>query len=183
MQKRLCGVLIVVAVAAFFLGCNKKPQESVPRLEEAADLSLSGVSFVQTRNGVKEWELRADQAQLFEKDQTARLKKISVVMQTQKGDVASAGVPVTVSGESGKMDMEGKSFSIQNEKEPVSMAWGERYTMKTSKLNWSSEEQVIQTDGAVTITGSGMSIRGDRLKIFLDRSELTVLGDVHAEVY
>ncbi|MBI3358686.1 MAG: LPS export ABC transporter periplasmic protein LptC [Nitrospirae bacterium] len=173
----LGGVLIFVSVLVFFFGLKQKPQEVLPRLEEWADLSLSGISLVETRHGVKEWELQAQHAQLFEKDQTAVLKKIVVIMKTQNG------VPLTISGDNGKMDMEGKSFSIQNERTPLSITWGNGYIIKTARLHWSSEEKVVQTDGEVAITGSGMFIRGDRFKIFLDRSELTVLGNVHAQVY
>ncbi len=146
-------------------------------MKDWADISLSHVSFVQSKNGVKEWELTADQAQLFEKDQAAHLKKISVVMKNKIGEA------VTLSGDSGKMDMEGKRFFIQQEKNPVSIAWDNGYTIKTSELNFSSEENMVASDKEVKIAGSRISMRGDGLRLFLDRSELTILGDVHAELY
>ena len=173
----LGGGLIVASLWGFFFGFKKTPKEPLPSMEEWADLALSGVSFVQSKSGVKEWELQAAHSQLFENEQTALLKNIMVKIKTQNG------ATLTVSGDSGAMDMAGKTFSIQNDKEPVSITWGNAYTIKTSKLRWSSDERVIQTDGEVMITGAGISIRGDRLKIFLDRSELTVFGGVHAEVY
>jgi len=170
------GVLVFVVLLFFFFGLKKRPHEPLPSMEDWADISLSRVSFVQSQNGVKEWELRAEQAQLFEKDQTALLKKIEVVIKAPKEGL------LTVSGDSGKMDMEGKRFLIQQEKEPVLIVWGNGYTAKTSELRWSSEEKMIQTDKEVKISGPGISMKGDGLKLFLDRSELTILGDVHAEV-
>jgi lipopolysaccharide export system protein LptC len=174
---RTGGILVLVFLLVLFFGLKETPKEPLPSMKDWADISLSRVSFVQSQNGVKSWELTAQQAQLFEKDQTAFLKKISVAMKTQKG------AHLTVYGDSGKMDMEGKNFLIQQEKTPVSIAWGNGYTIKTSGLHWSSEEKMIESDKAVTIVGSGISMRGDGLKIFLDRSELMLLGNIHAKVY
>ncbi len=178
-MKRLLpagGVLIFLALLLFFFGLKKTPQAPLPSMEDWADISLSRVSFVQSKNGVKAWELTAEQVRLFEKNNMAVLKKISVVMKNQKGEA------VTLSGEKGTMDMEGKMFLIQQEKQPVSIALG-GYTVKTSELRFSSEDKTIVSDKEIKIAGAGISMWGNGLKMFLDRSELTILGDVHAEIY
>jgi LPS export ABC transporter protein LptC len=182
-MKRLLpagGILIFLALLlfffVFFFGLKKTPQAPLPSMEDWADISLSRVSFVQSKNGVKAWELTAEQARLFEKNKMAVLKKISVVMKNKKGEA------VTLSGEKGTMDMEGKIFLIQQEKHPVSIALG-GYTIKTSELRFSSEDKTIESDKEIKIAGEGILMWGKGLKMFLDRSELTILGDVHAEVY
>lgn len=178
-MKRLLpagGVLIFLALLLFFFGLKKTPQAPLPSMEDWADISLSRVSFVQSKNGVKAWELTAEQVRLFEKNNMAVLKKISVVMKNQKGEA------VTLAGEKGTMDMEGKMFLIQQEKQPVSIALG-GYTVKTSELRFSSEDKTIVSDKEIKIAGAGISMWGNGLKMFLDRSELTILGDVHAEIY
>lgn len=171
------GILIFLAFLVFFFGLKETPKESLPSMKDWADVSLSRVSFVQSKNGEKEWGLTAEKAQLFEKDQTALLKKISVEMKTHQGS------GFTVSGDSGTMDMEGKNFLIQQEKNPVVIAWGKGYTIRTSALRFSSKEKSITSDHEIKMTGAGISMRGDGLNIFLDRSELAILGNVHAEIY
>jgi len=170
------SLLILISALAFLFVFKKKPQEPQPRMEHWADISFSGVSFVQSKDGIKTWELRAEQAQLFEKDQTSRLKNILFVMKNKEG------MPLTISGESGTMDMAGKNFLIQQEHHPVSIRWGDGYTAQTSELHWSSEKKMIESNKEVKIVGSGISMRGDGVKIFLDRSELTMMGNVHANI-
>jgi LPS export ABC transporter protein LptC len=171
----LVGFLILVSFLGF-PGFEEKPAERPNRHSDLADLSLSGVSFVQSRDGVKEWTLHAKEAHFFEKDQTALFKKVVVEMETQTGE------PLTLSSDAGQMDMAGKRFSMHQEKEPVLASFHGGYTVKTAKLDWAADEKAVRSDGKVEISGNGIFVRGEGLQIFLDRSELTVLGDVHANM-
>jgi len=179
-MKRLLpfgGVLIFLAFLVFSFDFKKTPKVLLPNVEDWADVSLSRVSFVQSENGVKMWELNAEQVQLFENQQTAVLKKISVVVKNENG------TPVTLSGDSGKMDMEGKKFLIHQEKQPVTITWGNGYTLKTSELHFASQEKMIASDHEIKISGAGISMRGDGVKMSLDRSEMTIIGNVYAEFH
>jgi len=174
--------LIIIISSLFFvvfillISSRKRPQERVPVSEGDADLILSQISFVQTRNNLKDWELTAKEAEFHEEDQTAFLKTISVVMESEHG------APLTLTGDRGKIDSGGKTFSVQSGHSPVTVHLSNGYTIQTSSLSWSSEERVIQTDDPVEISGAGVAIRGEGMRIIVDRSEVTLMRNVHAKM-
>jgi LPS export ABC transporter protein LptC len=172
----LIGAVIVFAALLFFAGVSRRQPVVASGPAETADMTLSKVSFVQTREGEKDWELTAEEARFFEKDETAFLKKIFVKMQSTKGG------PLTLSGDTGRMEAGGAAFSLRQEKSPVSMQLNNGYTIQTGSLTWSPEERMIHTEDWVEVSGLGLSIRGLGMRLSLDRSEMTV-RNVHAEIY
>ncbi|MEK7747534.1 MAG: LPS export ABC transporter periplasmic protein LptC [Nitrospirota bacterium] len=170
----LAGFFLLVFFFGVFNSQEKRREVWVPQVE--ADLSLAGVSLVQTREGKKEWVIAAKEARLFE-NQTADLKAIFVKMET------TSGIPVTVSAELGSLDMAGESFVLRQEKNPVLVSWREGFTIETKQLNWSSGKKTIESKGKVKIkAGDKISITGSALKIDLNDSSLSVLGNVHAKI-
>ncbi|MEK7702854.1 MAG: LPS export ABC transporter periplasmic protein LptC [Nitrospirota bacterium] len=173
----IAGFFVLVFFLGFFGSPEKRLEDKTPIREASADLSLSDVLFVQTRAGVKEWALQAKQAQLFENDQTAHFKTISFELETM------SGIPLTLSADSGKMDMAGEHFTMQKEKHPVSVTWREGYTIETSELNWSANQKKIESNSPVQIKmGDKISILGEELMIALDDATLNILGNVHAKI-
>jgi len=174
---------LIIGLSGFFfiilivlIGVRKRPPAVRPLSEGAADLILSKISFVQTRNNLKDWELTAQEARFYEGDQTAFLKKIFIVMESDHGS------PLTLRGDRGRMDAGGKTFSMQGGKEPISVQMGNGYAVETASLRWSSEDRVIQTEDPVAITGKGFTISGEGMRMFLDRSEIMLMRNVHAKM-
>ncbi len=172
----LTGSVIVVTALLFFAGEWKRSPKVASAPEETADIRLSKILFVQTRAGQKDWELTAEEARFFEKDETAFLKKIFVKMQSAKGG------PLTLRGDTGRMEAGGAAFSLQQENGPVLVQLNNGYTIQTASLAWSPEERMIHTQDRVEVSGLGVSIRGVGMRLSLDRSEMT-LRNVHAEIY
>jgi len=168
----LGGIFFVVLV--ILIGGKKRTPEIHPISRGDADIVLSQISFVQTRNNLKDWELTAEEAQFYEEGQTASLKNISVVMESDQG------APLTLTGDRGQMDAGGKTFSMQGGREPVTVRLNNGYTIKTNSLSWVAESRVIQTEDPVEISGQGVAISGEGMRMFLDRSEVRLMRNVHA---
>ena len=96
-----------------------------------------------------------------------------------------SGFSLTVSGDAGKIDTDGKTVSVYQEEggDPVLIWMSNGYLVRTDSLNWSSHENLIQTDDRVELVGSRISIRGEGLRVFTDRAELMVLKNVQADIY
>ncbi len=158
------------------MGVKEQPKEPIPKRDPIdANQALSQVTFVQTRNGVKELEINAKEAQLFEGNQTARFKKLLVTTSGKSG-------AMTISGDLGLLDMDGKKFTIEKETSPVSVSLGNGYLVKTDSLKWSSAEKLIETDAQVTVVGPNIAISGEGLRVFTERSEWMILKNVQAEI-
>jgi LPS export ABC transporter protein LptC len=174
------GIGLLLAVTLFFIGLKKQPVDLVQAEPEpvAADLALSDVTFIETYQGIKQWEIVAREARLFEYDQTALFKKLFVKK-------SQNGFSLTVSGEVGKIDTEGKTVSVYREGggSPVLIWMSNGYLLRTNSLKWSSQEALIQTDDPVELVGSRISIRGEGLRVFTDRAELMILKNGQADVY
>ncbi len=153
------------------------PQGVEGAVDDSADVALSGVAFVQTKDGMKDWELRAERAEFFEKDRTAQLSNIAIVMKTGSGD------EMTLRGDRGSIDTDGNDFSINKENNPVSVQLRNGYTIQTDSLHWVSEERAIRTDDPVVIVGPGINIQGEGLTVWVDHADLMVLNNVQANVY
>jgi len=178
MKKLIVGLggLFFIVLIILLAGVRKRPTAVQSHMGGAADLVLSDISFVQTRNNLKDWELTAKEVRFYEVDQTAFLKDIVVAMESDDG------TPLTLSGDHGRMEPNGKTFSIQRGEDLVSVQMGDHYAVKTASLRWSSEERVMQTEDPVLITGKGVSISGEGMRIVLDRSEITLMRNVRARM-
>lgn len=142
-----------------------------------ADVKIDQFTFVQTHNGSKEWELKADRAEVFEEDQKAYLQKVAVTMNTPQG------LRLTLDGDEGILDTQKKDFSLKKNTDPMIIRLSNGYTIKTSGLKWSNAEREIITEGPAHISGSQIEIDGKELKVKVENQEVILSGDVKAVVY
>lgn len=142
-----------------------------------ADVGISRFSFVQTHGGKPEWELQAEHAEMFEKDQKATLREVAVTIQT--GD----GLSLELEGDEGTIDTAKKDFSLRKKTALMEIVLGNGYVVKTSGLKWTNESREITTDGFSTISGPQVEIEGTKVRWSLENQELVVFGDVKAVLF
>lgn len=142
-----------------------------------ADVKIGRFSLVQSRDGMKSWELKADRAEIFEKDKKALLEKVAVTMQTPEG------LHLSMEGDSGSIDTEKKDFRLQNETDPMVVQLSNCYTVKASALSWLNDQKVMIAEGPAHISGPQVEIDGSELRIAAETQEVTISGHVQALVY
>lgn len=142
-----------------------------------ADVKIGQFSVVQSHEGVKNWELRADRAEIFEKDQKALLEKIAVTIQT------SQGVELSLDGDSGTINTRTKDFSLEKREGPMVIQLSNGYTIETPALSWLNDQKIIIAEGPARITGPRIEIHGNELRVAPDNQEVTVSGHVQALVH
>ena len=141
-----------------------------------ADVKIGQFSVVQSHEGVKSWELVADRAEIFEKDQRALLEKVTVVMQTPQG------VQISMEGDSGSVDTGKKDFYIEKKEGLLTVQLSNGYIIKTPALSWFNDQRLIVSKGPAHITGPQVEIDGNELRFAPDNQEVTVSGHVQALV-
>jgi len=142
-----------------------------------SDVKISQFSFVQTHQGARDWELKAERAELFEKEQKAHLEMIAVTIQTPQG------LELKLDGDEGTIDTFRKDFSLRKKKELMVIQLSNGYTIKTSGLKWFNDQRELMTEGSAHISGPQVEIDGKELKVAVENQEVTVSGDVQAWVY
>lgn len=142
-----------------------------------ADVKIGQFSVVQSHEGVKNWELRADRAEIFEKDQKALLEKVSVTIQTPQG------VQLSLEGDAGSIDTRTNDFYLEKKEGPMLIRLSNGYTIETPALSWLNDQKMIVAEGPAHITGPQIEIYGSELHVAPENQEVTVSGHVQALVY
>jgi LPS export ABC transporter protein LptC len=142
-----------------------------------ADVKISQFSVVQSHDGVKSWELKANRAEIFEKDQRALLEKVAVTIQTPQG------VELSLEGDTGSINTRTKDFYLERKEGPMVIKFNNGYTIETPALSWLNDQRMIVAEGPAHITGPQIEINGSELRIAPENQEVTVSGHVQALVY
>lgn len=173
----IAGLLIFLSFS-LISGLKKRNfQTAVTDTGRKSDVNISQFSFVQTHQGERDWELKAEQAEVFEKEQKAHLKTIVVTLQTPQG------LELKLDGDEGTIDTFKKDFTLRKKNELMVIQLSNGYTIKTSGLKWFNDQREMITEGAAHISGPQVEIDGKELKVEVENQEVTVSGDVQAWVY
>ncbi len=148
---------------------------SVNTIEEA-DARLGEFTFTQSKGETVEWQLRAKQAHLFEKDKRAVLREVILTL------YGGAGDEVTVQGEEGTFNTATKDFVLANQDAPIVVQTRSGYTIYTKRLEWVEAVREIRTTAPVRIVGHGLEIRGRGLMGRIPSEEFEILQDVHVDL-
>lgn len=142
-----------------------------------ADLKIGQFTFVQTHEGARDWELQADRAEVFEKDQKAFLEKIAVTMATPQG------LELKLEGDEGTIDTSKKDFFLKKKEGEMLIQLDNGYTITTPALKWFNDRREIVTEGPAHISGPQIEIHGKELTMTVENQVVTVSGDVQASIH
>jgi LPS export ABC transporter protein LptC len=179
-QILLLLIMGLLVFLSFSLASSFKKRNFTPVMTDTgikSDLKISRFSFIQTHQGERDWEIKAEQAEVFEKEQKANLQTVSVTMQTPQG------LELKLEGDEGVIDTSTKDFSLRKKDALMVIQLSNGYTIKTSGLKWFNDQREIITEGAAHISGPQVEIDGKELKVAIENQEVTVSGDVQAWVY
>lgn len=181
LRRSLLTVSFVLASFLAYLLYNNAESLPTGRMPassslEKADASISQFMFTQTKDEAIQWQVRAQQARLFEAEKRAILQTVDVTLYGQKGK------EMTVSGDEGTLDTVTKNFVLSNKSDPLVVSTESGYTIYTNHLAWTEAEREIRTEEPVRIIGHGLEVTGRGLRGHLDTEEFEVLEDVHVDV-
>ncbi|MDT7043827.1 LPS export ABC transporter periplasmic protein LptC [Candidatus Nitronereus thalassa] len=150
------------------------PSIALPELEEA-DAGMEGFVYRQTKDGMVQWEVAAQRAEVFEDKQEATLKEVQLRLFGQQGE------EMMVDADEGVINTETKDFELRNRQDPIVIELKNGYTILTPHLHWIDANQEIRTPSPVTIQGNGLTITGVGLVGHLESEEFSVLDHVRVQ--
>jgi LPS export ABC transporter protein LptC len=180
-QRGLLALSVVLACfLAYLLVTNSAAvpttTATVPGSIDTADATISQFTFTQTKGDTVQWQVQAQEARLFERDNRAMLHIVAVTLFGQHGK------ELTVTGDEGTLDTKTKNFVLANRSEPLMVHTESGYVIYTNHLAWTDQTREIRTQDPVRIVGQGLEVTGRGLLGHLDTEEFEVLEDVHVDL-
>ena len=173
MWKRwIRGGLLVLSIifTSFLLYLLMTRTESVsssnlakPAILDRADAGIDQFTFMQSRGGAVQWEVRAQRARVFETENRAILDQVQVTLY-------------------GTIDTVKRNFVLARHTGLIAIQLEGGYTVYTNHLAWNDASREITTGDPVTLSGNGLEVTGLGLVGKLDKEEFQVLQDVHVEI-
>lgn len=152
-------------------GCGKKGSENskITGKKSTAEQAIENFTLTRTSQGEKEWELEADRAEIYKKEEKTivQVLKIKFYDQGKITSILTAREGV-LDSQSGDMEVRGDVVVTSEE---------EGTTLKTESLRWDANRKKIVTDDLVrqeranTITtGQGLESDPDLEKVIIKKN-------------
>jgi LPS export ABC transporter protein LptC len=158
-------LLVILAVIAL-LAINfykASPETLLKVMADNVDLQVKNVIYTDVGHSGEKWEIRADTARY------ARKEKL----------VTSEGKIFVMTGERAKLQTDTKNIEISGNVEILSDR-GDRFS--TDTLRYTNADSTVHTDGAVTMRGDQMQIRGTGMILNLKQGHLSLQSKVKGEI-
>lgn len=140
------------------------------------ELIIQGVHMVETKDGAKLWEVRADQAEVFEKDGVSHLRQIGapveVVLHSPQGALtALAGEAV--------IDLKTKDVTLRGD---VRGRSDKETDLRTASLHWVAATRLLHTKDSVVLTRGGLVSVGKGMEAETNLEKVRILGGISSQM-
>ena len=179
------GLLVVVAMALTGIGYRvwRNVAERTPRSlgELGVELIPEVAQHMQTfhrinvKNGHTEWEIKADDAQYYEKQNEIVVRVPEVTIYTEEG-VQRAWL----TGKEAHLGLvdDGKEVGSMELRGDV-VLWLDDLELRTDTATYDRDRDLITAPGAVTITGRTMNVNADGMEVDVTPQHIRLLENVH----
>ncbi len=175
--KAVSGLFIVVSVLGLAVlvalhHMNSKGLEIVKTEDRSIGVKMSGIHYSSTRDGKTEWVLDAKSATTFKMGEKTIFDTVRLVF------FASDASTYKLTAKEGRVDESTGEVRVEGDVRVTSMDG--TYSLKTERLDYSSELKSFSTDDAVSIVAGGMDVTGIGLMIDIDKGLLKIDKEIRA---
>jgi LPS export ABC transporter protein LptC len=182
--KKIKNMLIIgiLCVVAFWIGLyafrTQKPPTPVPKVSNAGttpgNVGLQEMNFVQVKNGIKLWELKAEAVEYQQPKNLVSFKKVTLTY-FPKGDK-----PIRLVGNLGSLDTQTKNIFIEGE---VIISTPDGYELKVPSLNYRDDIREVTSEGTFTFKSSDLFLDGQGMTMNLDSQKVWVKKKVRMTLF
>ena len=179
------GLLVVVAMALTGIGYRvwRNVAERAPRslgelgVELIPEVAQHMQNFhrIKVKNGRTEWEIKADDAQYYQKQNEIVVRVPEVTIYTEEG-VQRAWL----TGKEAHLGLvdDGKEVGSMELRGDV-ILWLDDLELRTDTATYDRDRDLITAPGAVTITGRTMNVNADGMEVDVTPQHIRLLENVH----
>jgi LPS export ABC transporter protein LptC len=163
------GLFVLLVAGTLFARSRSARVESIGPAPSSADLRIKEVQLEEQSEGVR-WQLRADQALVFEKEGKTTLRNVAV-------DVKEQDRAWTIVGDEGDLFEASRNFEVRKN---VVLTSSDGLRLETTVLRWQGDTKRLWTDVPVILYKADAVIRGTALSMLLGQEQTEVAGRVRA---
>jgi len=179
------GLLVVVAMALTGIGYRvwRNVAERTPRslgelgVELIPEVAQHMQNFhrIKVKNGHMEWEIKADDAQYYQKQNEIVVRVPEVTIYTEEG-VQRAWL----TGKEAHLGLvdDGKEVGSMELRGDV-ILWLDDLELRTDTATYDRDRDLITAPGAVVITGRTMNVNADGMEVDVTPQHIRLLENVH----
>jgi LPS export ABC transporter protein LptC len=180
MRKLKVVVFAVIAAACIIFGLlwtQKEPSAPVEKknLEAPAqaDLSIRGLDYVQTKDGVREWRLTAGSAHYSKQVHQTRLENVTLTYFTEDQK------KVVMTGKEGVFNTKSLDVEICGN---VEIRSEEGYEFRTPSVKYVAKAKEIRTPDEVVFKGGRIQVAGKGMRVFISKGKIVIMSRVKATI-
>ena len=165
------GAALLIAVV-FLRGKKKK---APPTLEDIgkADATIKDMELKESYMGDLQWNLRAKEANLFEKEGIAYLKKVTLIYSL--GDEGK----LIVTSNRGKIQFSQKNVFLEGN----IVASSNALSFKAKDLAWFQEKRLLSSEGPIFIRRQNIETTGKKMVADIISGKIILQQDVQTIIY
>lgn len=180
-RRALLTLSLIFASSLVYVLLTNRDSGSSPHLPSPSSLSdgdagMERFTFLHSQDDRVKWQVRADRAQVFEKDHQAVLDNVEVSLFGERGR------ELRLVGDEGTIDMEKRDFVVANRDRLLAIELDGGYIIYTNHLAWLDDQQELRTQDPVKIVGHGMEVKGQGLVGNLDSEEFHIQHNVEVHI-
>lgn len=173
--SKLSGILAVALLSAGIPSTT--PAAEVERSGAASPgVSLQRVYMIETRDGAKLWEIRADQVEVNEDEGLTVLTRVSRPIEIE---FYSSQGQATCTANRATLDLKTKDVRLDGS---VIARSEQGMELRTEQLRWIAASRRLQTDHAVTITRGALLSRGRGMEAETDLERVRIFQNITSQL-
>lgn len=164
----------VVISLALNVGTGRKAEKLLPALPQNIELSLRNIHYTETKDGVKKWDLYAEQGEYDKAKDVTRLTGVrfvlprdaktgAITLHADRADYFNATKDVKLVGNVIATSESGMEFA-------------------TGHLSYSATRSLVSTDDRVRYSDPQLSVEGVGMEMAVKTRDIRILKDVRATV-
>jgi LPS export ABC transporter protein LptC len=166
-------VILAVITPLVIVSFKASTETALKVMADNVDLQVKNVIYTDVGKSGEKWEIRADTARYARKENLAFFDTVQIKL------VTSEGKTFLMTGERAKLQTDSKNIEISGNVEILSDR-GDRF--RTDMLRYTNADSTVHTDGAVTMWGDQMQIRGTGMTLNLKQGKLSLQSDVKGQI-
>ena len=168
------SLALLAAIAILVVDLYKTSSQTLLKvMADNVDLQVKDVIYTDVGQSGEKLEIRADTARYQKKENLAFFERVKVKLVTPEGKI------FRMTGDRGKLQTDTKNIEITGNVEILSDR-GDR--LRADVLHYTHAKSVIHTDGAVTMWGDQMQIRGIGMTMSLKEGQLSLQSKVKGQI-
>jgi LPS export ABC transporter protein LptC len=152
------------------------PPPPIPLSAKGPELEIQGVHMVETKDGSKLWEVRADRAEVFERDGVTHLRQVGVpvevVLYSDQGTLTAVAAEAVI-------DLKSKDVTLRGD---VRGRSDQGTDLRTASLRWVAATRLLYTKDDVVLTRGGLVNVGQGMEAETNLEKVRMLGGISSQM-